>query len=582
MTAASQRQDGSRPSLGDVRPYLESLLANVAFKASARRRRLLKYVVEQTLAGRGERLKGFDLAVSVLGRDERFDAQNDPIVRIEIARLRRDLEHYYFTEGRDDPIRITIPKGRYIPAFEARDQASMQELVAAKPAAARSRWLRQLGWPAGIIAGLLFALLLTAGVLRWAPWPAGDQPQQTGPAVVVLTFEPLGGGDGGQLLASGLTAGLIAELMRFDGIQVFTGLPAGQGGEDLPPAATGTLAYVVAGTVEREPSRVRVTARLTDRSSGEVLWSERYDRALTTTEIFDVQAELSGAIVGRLAQVYGVITQAAARQLRRTRPETLFAYDCVQRAFAFRRTFAMELYWPVRTCLEEAVRRDAGYAGAWAMLAFAHMDAARYELVEPAARAGELKAGLDAAQRAVELAPGSVPGLQSLAALRYATGEFDEAERVQRQAIALNPNNPESLAQLGWRLMARGRWDEGRTLLQDAIARSVVVPSWYHQTLALSLYLGGDLERARDAAELGKNDCCGHGYATLALTEAAIGHYEAASRALKEAMRQSPLLVRDPVTFWANFQGSDDVIDRLNAGLAKAGLAAARAAPTIP
>ena len=146
------------------------------------------------------------------------------------------------------------------------------------------------------------------------------------------------------------------------------------------------------------------------------------------------------------------------------------------------------------------MQRDSGYAGAWAMLAFAHMDAARLELVDAPARPGELDADLAAAQHAVELAPESVRSQQSLAALRFARGEYDEAERVQRKAIALNPHDPESLAQLGWRLVARGQWEEGGTLLQEAIDRSVVVPAWYHETVAAALYLGGDLQRARDAA----------------------------------------------------------------------------------
>ena len=249
----------------------------------------------------------------------------------------------------------------------------------------------------------------------------------------------------------------------------------------------------------------------------------------------------------------------------------MFAYDCVQRAFAFRRTFDLEAYPTVRACLEEAVRRDPNYAGAWAMLAFAHMDAARFELVDPPARPGELDAGLAAAQHAVELAPESVRSLQSLAALRFARGEYDEAERVQRQAIALNPHDPESLAQLGWRLVARGQWEEGGTLLQEAVDRSMVVPAWYHETLAVALYLGGDLQRARDEAELGKVDCC-PGYAILAITEGALGHAAAARAALDEAVRQTPELARDPVAYWANFQAAPEVIERLNAGLVKAGL----------
>ena len=144
---------------------------------------------------------------------------------------------------------------------------------------------------------------------------------------------------------------------------------------------------------------------------------------------------------------------------------------------------------------------------------------------------------------------------------------------MQRQAIALNPHDPESLAQLGWRLVVRGQWEEGGTLLQEAIDRSVVVPVWYHETLAVALYLGGDLQRARDEAELGKEDCC-PGYAILAITEAALGHTAAARAALDEALRQSPQLARDPVAYWANFQVAPEVIERLNAGLAKAGPAA--------
>ena len=393
--------------------------------------------------------------------------------------------------------------------------------------------------------------------------------------MLVLPLEAAGD-DGSRLLASGLTGELIATLMRFDALQVFAGVPPDQGGAALPPAAAGAPAYVVAGRVGREPGRIRVTVRLTDRASGRVLWSGSYDRALTTGDIFDLEAELAASIAGRLAQPYGVIPEAAAKGLGEGRPESLTAYDCVQRALAYRQTFAKELYPPVRSCLEEAVGSDPGYADAWAMLAFAHLDAARYGLVEPAARPGEMAAGVEAALRAVALAPDRVRPWQALAALRFMSGDYDEAERVQRRAIALNPDNPESLAQLGWRLMARGRWDEGATYLQDAIDRSVRVPVWYYSTLASALYLKGDVAEALDAAELGKGDCCGIGHAVLAIAEAAAGHPAEARAALDEALRQAPDLGRDPRAFWANLRRSDEVIDRLDAGLAQAGLEAAR------
>ena len=69
-----------------------------------------------------------------------------------------------------------------------------------------------------------------------------------------------------------------------------------------------------------------------------------------------------------------------------------------------------------------------------------------------------------------------------------------------------------------------------------------------------------------------QRDTYHHGDLKRALTEAALGHAAAARSALNEAIRRSPLLERDPVEFWARFQASPDVIARLNAGLAKAGL----------
>jgi hypothetical protein len=147
------RDDGQLLS-GEVGAYLARLLANPAFPASARRRKLLAYMVEQSLAGRASRLKAYDLALSVLGRDERFDPQTDPIVRIEVGRLRRDLEHYYVAADRADPIRITIPQGRYVPAFEVRDQDAAPAPAAAAPSAWRLGWRPPPGWRVAVAAGL--------------------------------------------------------------------------------------------------------------------------------------------------------------------------------------------------------------------------------------------------------------------------------------------------------------------------------------------------------------------------------------------------------------------------------------------
>src|SRR4051812_2142879 len=217
MKTQRRSDDVARPSSEDVRRCLERLLGSAAFKATPQRRRLLEYVVEQTLAGRDDRLKAFELAVVVLGRNDRFDPQTDPIVRIEMGRLRRELEHYYETAGRDAPIRIAIPRGNYIPVFALRDPPP----PATAPPLARAK-LVGVPWrvPAAALAALCL-LVLAGAAWHLAPFTSHDHPQAAGPAIVVLPFEVLAGGEGGQLLANGLTGGLISDLMQFDGLRVF-------------------------------------------------------------------------------------------------------------------------------------------------------------------------------------------------------------------------------------------------------------------------------------------------------------------------------------------------------------------------
>ena len=114
-----------------VRKQLDRILASQAFDARPRNRAFLSYVVNETLAGREDRIKGYTIAQEVFQRDADFDPQQDPVVRIEAGNLRRSLERYYLTAGTGDPVVIDIPKGGYVPRFEVREPASDEETTRA-------------------------------------------------------------------------------------------------------------------------------------------------------------------------------------------------------------------------------------------------------------------------------------------------------------------------------------------------------------------------------------------------------------------------------------------------------------------
>jgi hypothetical protein len=104
-----------------IREQLGRILKSAPFHQSQRRQRFLEYLVNETLAGRGERLKGYNIALEVFNRPETFDPTIHPLVRIEAARLREKLREYYGVEGQNDPIHIDLPKGSYTPHIEFRN-----------------------------------------------------------------------------------------------------------------------------------------------------------------------------------------------------------------------------------------------------------------------------------------------------------------------------------------------------------------------------------------------------------------------------------------------------------------------------
>src|ERR1051326_527403 len=96
---------------------LNRILASKVFRQADRLKRFLAFIVEETLAGRGERLKEFVVGVEVFGKNNWFDPRNDPIVRVQARRLRSQLASYYRDEGAGDELIIELPKGGYDPVF---------------------------------------------------------------------------------------------------------------------------------------------------------------------------------------------------------------------------------------------------------------------------------------------------------------------------------------------------------------------------------------------------------------------------------------------------------------------------------
>ncbi len=119
---------------GQIAELAQRLRARQALGRSDGLNRLFDYLAER--AAEGARPKEFEVAAAVFGRTSAFDGSQDASVRVAVHRLRRKLDDFYAGPGRDEPIRLTIPKGEYRMVAEPRPEVE----IAAAPAVAARPW----------------------------------------------------------------------------------------------------------------------------------------------------------------------------------------------------------------------------------------------------------------------------------------------------------------------------------------------------------------------------------------------------------------------------------------------------------
>lgn len=140
-----------------IREQLDRLTRSDALRRSRRLQQFLRYVTELTLAGEESTINEYLLGVEVFERGPQYNAADDSIVRRQAHALRHKLADYYASEGKQDPIRIEIPLGHYVPIFEANEQAEEAEPVAVPPVERRKP---AASYKAAISVSAILALIL--------------------------------------------------------------------------------------------------------------------------------------------------------------------------------------------------------------------------------------------------------------------------------------------------------------------------------------------------------------------------------------------------------------------------------------
>lgn len=272
-----------------IRSEVDRILASKGFANAGRMSRLLRYVVDQTLAGDADQLKEYSVGMEVFDRGAQYDPRLDSIVRVEAGRLRSRLDEYYNGEGAGSAIRISLPRGGYAARFEPRTGPAAE----APPLAPRRTWA---AWP--LTAGLLVAIL--AMVVWLGGWNRAAV--RTAPSVAVLAIGQYGAGAQEAALAARLTESVTAELARLGTVHVashtsamrFAGVA-----KPLPEIAAALGAdYVLEASLEREAGGLLVVARIVSAATDRKVWVSDYRgpiddvRGLSQRLAFDISTEL--------------------------------------------------------------------------------------------------------------------------------------------------------------------------------------------------------------------------------------------------------------------------------------------------
>ncbi|WP_246153428.1 hypothetical protein [Terriglobus albidus] len=161
---------------------MERLLHSTHFRNSKRYPTLLRYMVEETLEGRGAHLKERTLGVEVFGRPADYDTASDPVVRVTVAEIRKRIAQYYHESSHASELRIELNIGSYIPEFfPARDRSAAEvpapandvadESAPASTPVKKPRFSRRLVWT--VIPVLLLVIGIASGFLwrSYTPTP---------------------------------------------------------------------------------------------------------------------------------------------------------------------------------------------------------------------------------------------------------------------------------------------------------------------------------------------------------------------------------------------------------------------------
>jgi len=470
----------------------------------------------------------------VFKRDKDFNPEIDPVVRIQVGRLRRSLNKYYSNEGKNDPIRFRIPLGNYSPIFIPNINSDV------KPT-------EEIG--------------------------ETQVDSSARPGIIILPLINLTGEAEQEYFVKGLTEEISIELTRYQDFRVigfrFKDIIKSDtfGNEKLLKNIGAN--FVIQGSIRKDNNKIKVSVRLTDAFTNEQLWGEQFKRELNPSNLISIQEDIARDTVTIIANEYGIIPQRIAKESKKKAPAELDTYEAILRYYSYQIYHTPEAALTAFNSLKQAVIKDPESGMALAMYANLYGD--RYMLDLPESKQA-LEKTIELTDKAIDLEPNN-----QFVRLVYAYRFFLLNQREKflyeiEEALHLNPNSPFRVGAIGFLLSLYGEWEKGKHLLDIAMKQNTGFPDWFYSTTALYYYKLNDFDNAY--IEALKYDLTALFWGPL-LRAAALGQLGRQSDAEKQILdlkSLKPDFESKAHYLISRYVKEEDLVEKIIEGLQKAGL----------
>jgi TolB-like protein len=442
---------------------------------------------------------------------------------------------YYLQEGKNDEIRIEIPKGAYFPKITTKKKEQSSDAKVA-----------QFVEPNNLAVNA---------------------------KVAVFPFKNLTGDAECNCFACGISEEISVELTKYEDLSVFnfTYLENNDNPESgyKENVKNRGVRFVLCGSVNKIGKQVKILAHLTDMTEDRQIWAESFIKELTLENLFEIQETLSKEIAIKIGSEYGAILQKLAFDSRMSEFQSFDTYNAVLKFYYFQVHQTDESAIQAFTAINQALSLDPESGIAMALLAAMHGNFYTLDLPD-AEKSYQLMGTL--VEKASKLSPNSLIVKTAQAFKSFVYNEKERFLYLADKCLSISQNSSLRTGALAMYLSLYGEWDRGKELLDKLMHQNIGYPLYLHGATMLYYYRKNEYKMALE--EVNKYIVPTLFWAPM-LQVAVLGQLNLITEAQKyidQLLKLKPDFEQKAVYLISIYVKEDELVNHIIEGLRKAGM----------